>query len=293
MNKTLRKAMISTIAMLVVGVMSLTGVTYAWFTQGTYSEVSGLTVQVESATGGIFIAGTANYDEATMPAAGAYTQTLDLNNTSFGANGGVKPVSTVGGSAAFTFYTAEMVTPTTITTAENSNINNIFKYYLYLRNDNTAEDMIINLGGNTITNGTTPATAITANAANGTGKNIEDAARIGMRYIKTTTLDGGEATLAGSVNGTTNFGIFSNEGSTYLGVKKDSTTAFNKDNSEDTTNLGSVSPTGTTSWSISVPKSSIVVVELLVWVEGQDAACVNANAGTKFDVKIYFDRKAS
>ncbi len=288
MNKTFRKAMLSTICMLVVAVVSLTGVTYAWFTQGTYSEVSGLSVQVESATGGIFIAGTLNYDAASMPAENYYSQSLDLNSASFGGAGGVKPVSTIGDADEFDFYTAKLVTPTTITTEENTVPGNVFKYYLYLRNDNSAENMTVNLGGNSLADGgTSPATIITGNAANEQGKTIQNAARIGIRYVATTTLEGGDATVEGSVN-SIGFGIFSNEGTPYLGVKAASEDAFEKGATG--TNVGNVTPTATTDWEISVPSNSIVVIELLVWVEGQDPACVNANAATKFDVKLYFDR---
>ena len=46
MKKTLRRAMLSTICMLVVAVMSLTGVTYAWFSQSTTAKVDGMTMEI-------------------------------------------------------------------------------------------------------------------------------------------------------------------------------------------------------------------------------------------------------
>lgn len=56
MNKTLRKAMLSTVSMLVVGVMALTGVTYAWFTQGTDATVTAFDVNVQAADGSLTLA---------------------------------------------------------------------------------------------------------------------------------------------------------------------------------------------------------------------------------------------
>ena len=46
MKKTLRKAMLSTICMLIVAVMSLTGVTYAWFTMADNATVEGIEMNV-------------------------------------------------------------------------------------------------------------------------------------------------------------------------------------------------------------------------------------------------------
>ena len=39
--------------MLVVAVLSLTGITYAWFTSGTTATVSGMKVEVAVADGGV------------------------------------------------------------------------------------------------------------------------------------------------------------------------------------------------------------------------------------------------
>ena len=56
MKNTFRRATLSTICMLVVAVMSLTGVTYAWFTQGTQATVDTFDINVEASAGNLMIA---------------------------------------------------------------------------------------------------------------------------------------------------------------------------------------------------------------------------------------------
>ena len=287
MNKTFRKAMLSTICMLVVAVVSLTGVTYAWFSQGTAAEVTGLNVQVEAATGGIMIAGASTNSFA---AAGDFSNTLSLSSINFGGETGVTPVSTVGGANGFDFFKATLETPTTITTEADTSDDNVFVYYLFLRNADADVNMTINLGGNASTSAGT--TGITNASAN---KQIATAARLGLRYIDTLDLSGtslaeDEDAAKGNVNGDTGYGIFSNAGTAYQGVKAANDEAFAMSNPSDVTNLGAVTPTTASAWSIYVPDDSIVVVELLVWVEGQDAACINANANSAFDVTLVLDK---
>ena len=53
MKNSMRRAMISTVCMLIVAVMSLTGVTYAWFTAGADATINNVTVDVVAADGGI------------------------------------------------------------------------------------------------------------------------------------------------------------------------------------------------------------------------------------------------
>ena len=55
MKKTMRSAMLSTIAMLVVAVLSLTGVTYAWFSSAEKAVVSEFTMNVAENAGGVEI----------------------------------------------------------------------------------------------------------------------------------------------------------------------------------------------------------------------------------------------
>jgi 1,4-dihydroxy-2-naphthoate octaprenyltransferase len=53
MRKQIRKAMICTIAMMLVAIVTLTGVTYAWFSQSDTAVVSGADVTLKSVAGGV------------------------------------------------------------------------------------------------------------------------------------------------------------------------------------------------------------------------------------------------
>lgn len=120
MKKTLRSAMLSTICMLVVAVMSLTGVTYAWFSQSTQAEVSGMTMEVGTAGAGLQVSKSAN------DGFGAEIE--------FEGNSAMQPVST---KAAETFYTAtvDANNPNEIVSiAENTDENNVWTETFYLKN---------------------------------------------------------------------------------------------------------------------------------------------------------------
>ena len=93
MRKYFRKAAISTICMLVVAIMSLTGATYAWFSSATSAEIKGFQMEIGAAGTGLQIA------EVTADG------TLDWGNTiDFEASlSEVQPSSTIDG---VNFYTA-------------------------------------------------------------------------------------------------------------------------------------------------------------------------------------------
>ena len=275
MKKTLRSAMLSTICMLVVAVMSLTGVTYAWFTQSTYSKVDGMEVKVEAATGGVFVAAS---DTDDMPADSEFVQNLHLT-LSAGATAGVKPVSTVGGADGFNFFKGELVSQTNVTTTADDTNENIIKHYLFLRNT-TSEDMTVDLGHQ---EGFTSSIALTDTTS---GKKTADAARVGLRYVTTTPVSGATGTSNGSVNGEDNYGIFANNEETYPGVK----VAGENKNIVTGDNLESVTTLTASEFKIVVPANTTVTVELLVWLEGQDDDCVNDNADATFAVTLYFDK---
>ena len=275
MRKTFRRAALSTICMLVVAVMSLTGVTYAWFTQATYSKVDGMQVKVEAATGGVFVAAANN---TTMPADSAFVQNLDLA-LSAGESAGVKPVSTVGGKDGFNFFKGELVSQTNVTTTADTTTENIIKHYLFLRNT-TSEAMTVDLGHQ---DGFVSSIALTNTEST---KTTADAARVGLRYVATTPNTGASGTSDGSVMGNTGYGIFANNVETYKGVNGPATNMSIANGSA----LADVTTTAADEFEILVPANTTVTVELLVWLEGQDNDCINDNADETFKVTLYFDK---
>ena len=55
MKKQIRKAMLCTVAMMLIAVVTLTGVTYAWFSKADEADVTGLTMEVVSRDGGVYV----------------------------------------------------------------------------------------------------------------------------------------------------------------------------------------------------------------------------------------------
>ena len=91
MSKTFRRAAMSSICMLIVAVMSLTGATYAWFTSGEKAVVEGMTMNINTADGGIQ-ASIGNAETAD------WGSVLKLTNATKDT---VNPVSTVDAEAFF------------------------------------------------------------------------------------------------------------------------------------------------------------------------------------------------
>ncbi len=270
MNKTLRKTMISTIAMLVVAIMSLTGVTYAWFTQAEFATVEGMSMTVEAAEGGLQISTDSN---------SGFKNAVTINSDMTG----IKPVSTVNGDNFFTveFNPANGDEFKTIATDKT----NVWSQILYVKN--------------------TGYSAITVDLE---GTNFEDtneddtrdaskAAKLAV-FVYTTVPaeeEGGQATE------TKTLAFIFSPSDDYKGVKAASDNYFTI--SGDTTYLGNVTniqqkavdctfEVGASQVVGDVLQETVVKIEVVVWVEGQDADCVNQNANSGFNVNLQFNATA-
>lgn len=295
MTKTLRKAMISTIAMLVVAVISLTGVTYAWFTQGTTTTVNGIEMTVEASTGGVLVS----------QDTGTWGSEITLTGTTLTA---AKPVSTIGGAAAaWSFFVGEVnpADSTEIKTSAATAGTHYIQKTLYLKND-AATDVTVNLG--------TQEGKIT-DVKNDTTYNYngDRAARIGFRYVSVAATEnnsGAEGALdtagikMGNVTGyaifepnaTEHFDSGINAKQNYYGVKAASNGTYFKmsDATGSADYIGEVTTTDSaTGVEITVPAASIVTIEVYFWIEGQDIDCINAMASSKMSVGLYFEKKAA
>ena len=307
MKKTFRKAMISTICMLVVAIMSLTGVTYAWFSQGTSANVSNMSLGVEAAAGGVLIAEDLN---------GTYASTLDFTDKDLLAEGAkLAPVSTVGGTGEWAFFAGAVnaADASQIQTSAATANSQYVRKSLYLKNDGAAE-VVVNLGADT-TNG--KYTNISEGGVEGSRFNGHLASRLGVRYVATTSTVAASSVTNGNVNvlngteDTTNEGyaILEPNATTHLsasysgkldynGVQGISSGYFDMD---DTTAaetsegakpyLAAVSTVAdTTKIQITVPAQTIVQIEVYIWLEGQDVDCTNAVSQSVINAQLYFDK---
>ena len=290
MKKTFRTAMFSTVAMLIVGVMSLTGVTYAWFTQGTTGQVTGMEMTVTSSAGGVQVSEDAN----------SWASILPLTTNATATN--VYPVSTIGPNeddTAWSFFTAEVSKNDSnqIKTAESATANYIAKT-LYIKNDSAAP-ITVTLGEATTGGKVTKIEAISDNAYNG-----ELASRLGIQLVaaKSTLKPDVDVTEGVTVNGG-KWGIFEpnakmhlggeGEKVAYKGVTKASGDAyFNM--GTDSTYLSSVTTVDdATKFEIVIPAQTYIEVVVYVWLEGQDSDCTNAVSNSAFKVDLILAKKAT
>lgn len=299
MTKTFRKAMISTIAMLVVGVMSLTGVTYAWFSAAQQATVESFDVTVETAEGALAISTDLQTwtSKITKPVVGTYA-----------------PVSTVNALTAgkFTFYSATLATDKSkivTQTAADAGLaaNNAeskkgwTELTVYFQNQG-ANDITVDLRGTTITSSNDAILATRIGMAKwgsvtDTGS-LNDAS---FTAVPATGVIYEPYALYHTQNGANDSGkpMTPVEGTTtkatYFGLKgatADLTDANAVLRKEAVTNISeavtTVTDTADTNMQITVAGRSVAKVTFYIWLEGQDCDCMNDVAGTQFTVNLKF-----
>lgn len=262
MKKTLRSAMLSTICMLVVAVMSLTGVTYAWFSASTTANIQGMTVNVSAADGGFQLSA----DNGTT-----WKSNLTLTDTSAQLN----PVSTADAESFFTAVVdpddAKMITTTADAPVEGAATANVF--YKKILAKNTGEKALIISLSNLLTaaDGKTANPVFVNTTAN---KNSAAAARVAVIVDNTLAYIFGDENVYGVTKA----------------ARFDSTAG-----ATDTTNMKSqgtkTAPSECTfelAGQVAGQAEKISTIEILVWIEGQDAQCINENAASTFTVELDF-----
>jgi len=297
MSKTFRKAAMSTICMLIVAVMSLTGATYAWFTSGTEAMVEGIDMKVTTAEGGIVISKDAIQ----------WANNIDLADTVDKSN--MAPVSTVN---AKQFYTAVLSTENNeyIATKAATDANYI-KAVLYLKNDGDAEfqadlgtttsaikDEAVNARkGHLATRLAVHYSAPLATFTNGVAATTEQILALEANtkaFIyephSTTHLVEGDTAVKEykGVQAATYTGEAPAADTVYFHVNTGMTLA---ETPVATENLAAVSTEKeTTSCVITVPAKSIIAVEVYIWIEGQDVDCINDIATSQLAVALNFKK---
>ncbi len=270
MKKQFRTAMLSSICLLIVGVLSLTGVTYAWFSAGTDATIEGMDVTVTTSEGGIEV-----WDATNSKWASKITMSTGLTN--------VSPVSTANGVNFFTGTINEEDSNQIVTAA--STTSNYYTNTLRIRNTG-AEDLDINMAGSTITAKTWEEGDTFKDNA------IFKAARIYIKYTKPAADEDSEDEVIEY------FFAPHDDGTTYYGVKAaskgngtDGADVYFDINTENATYTTAITPVGADECIISLPASGEVVeVYIAVWVEGQDPDCNNNTANGAFDILLQFTK---
>lgn len=276
MTKTLRKAMLSTICMLVVAVLSLTGITYAWFTSGTTATVNGMKVEVAVADGGIQIR-----EKLADGGFSAWAASLDLKTTLQT----VKPVSSTDG-VNFFGVTLDATDSSKYQVAAVEPGNNVITKNIQLTNPG-ATDVVVVLNAEN-----SKITSMKNTSNNNTETAIYKAAKVA--FIVGNKTVNAETGAVETTNVTYIWTSESNGG--YVGLYGAATEAKNYLTATDGVSKAvTITPSG--SCEIKLPAntttdaSRIVDVTIVAWLEGQDANCVNSNAGGAFDIALQFALK--
>ena len=289
MKNSMRRAMISTVCMLIVAVMSLTGVTYAWFTAGTQASINGISMEVTSAAGGVEI----SEDSGT-------TWKTQLNWTENKTE--IDPVSTVD---AVNFFSATINKDNTAqiqtTAIVRDSSEDIIKKTIQIRNTGT-QQIVVNLDGSVFNKITTVRDT-----------DILKAARVALIVNYPDAMNTAEQN---AVQDITYIWTGENDTVTYYGINKATEVkgqVLNPDalveeqetaaenvyiNANEAVEgyTAAVEPTVASACNIVLPGNvtgaadnyTAVEITLVIWIEGQDPDCKNSNAGGAFDVALNF-----
>lgn len=312
MSKTFRRAAMSTICMLIVAVMSLTGATYAWFTTGTEATVTGFEMDVSAAEGGIQVSTDAEVW------ANQITLNVDKNE--------IVPVSTAipvadasSGAWGLPFFTAELnpANNNQIKTVKNVGDNYILQT-LYLKNTSKETPVTINLtdtniaalaigeGENAVTRYAVYASrlavlnlgtyALTANSAADVTAikdlNNDPTGASGSYFIyepySTNRVDANAATGTLGYKGViAETGVYADDYETVDLRGKDRYIDIDGNDSA----LASVTTkTDLGACTLTIPADSVMKIQVYVWLEGQDVDCINEVALSNMSISLKFNK---
>ena len=306
MKKQIRKAMLCTIAMMVAAIVSLTGVTYAWFSESDSADVTGLNMDVVASEGGVYIS-TDGYD-------------LDSFTTSVALDAGTdkySPVSTAGDyseAGYLKFFSGSLEAPKdpTIKIKEVARGDKKGAYVeedIYFDNSMGTAPITISLEGTLIvpmpvTEGaaTKPINLATRVAVVTRGSLLQSEILEGKTYDHTPVSlqiyenDAKLHTTSGileyekldsEAKATDKFDTYALKATTT--AAEDEAGGINRFAKSDTTHLKKMTTVSDASAiEIVVPAGSYLKTTIYVWIEGQDADCQNDVSGQKFNAAIKF-----
>lgn len=314
MKRSLFKALVPTVAMIMVAVLALSGVTYAWFTTSTKAEIGSFDLNVETADGLLISTryntgwkSTVSWSEITE-ANGSTTQKNNANIVlkAISTNGAVSDTHDIRFFTAAPADDSSMITGVQALTAGPA-ADGYLKFDLYFWNASPSIKTV-NLGE----------TSVAARTAEGnTGDGVEKAVRIG--FVKQGVADmGSSVTNAGTVSAIfepnaqshTTAGIndyrtghkltaLDNEKYEYYGVAaaaEDAAASFGRFNAKaaiyggsDETDAEPTETLGLADTYFELAPNQVTKVSVYVWLEGQDADCLNDIADSSMTVDLKFD----
>lgn len=305
--KNFRRTIYPIFAMLVVALLSLVSVTYAWFTKGNVASVNDLTLDVESSDG-------------LLISLDGETWVSNLTGISF--NGQLTPVSTVGtikttGTGGIDIFSADyedglLKNIVEATKCTQSTDKGYYAMNLYFQNSSN-KDMNVSLQGTgEESSAITEVYDVNTNGHKYT-RYSSLATRIGFLYrgdVLYTSSASDITDMATQYNtGNQTFTIFepnatthtlyannylqtTNQKESYYGLKKAKTTGTLDPSVTTGANaeyFGAVTTKDTlTDTFFTIPALSSICVTVYFWIEGQDVDCTNFVAGRQVFVDLKF-----
>lgn len=296
MKKQIRKAMICTVAMMVAAIVSLTGVTYAWFSESNEATVDGITMNVAAYEGGIYISKDpypARFDTSISIAADEIFQ------------GQHNPSSTAGyvNSGKLQFFSGTLDGPTDKTLNEITAVSEDGYYFeqdVYFDNSTGSKDITINLAKTEIKPTDGKRTDLAARIAIVTHGSISmeqfaaqspyPTAADGKGSVQIFEPNATVHTPAGHTEYKNNMPGQAAASDTveykYFGLKA---TGTDINRFEAGTQLEEVlTIKKAEDVNIIVPAGQYLKITLYVWLEGQDADCQNNISGKPYTADIHF-----
>lgn len=304
--KNFRRTIYPIFAMLVVALLSLVSVTYAWFTKGNVASVNDLTLDVESSDG-------------LLISLDGETWVSNLTGITF--NGELTPLSTVGamkttGTGGIDIFSADyedglLKNIVEATKCTQSTDKGYYAMNLYFQNSSD-KAMNVSLEG---TGQESVATQVYDTISNGRKytRYSSLAARIGFLYrgsvlytsavssiteMATQPNTGNQSFTIFEPNATThtlyanNYLTTQNQKESYYGLKKANTTTSLDPSVTTGANaeyFGAVTTKDTlTDTFFTIPAMSTICVTVYFWIEGQDVDCTNFVAGRQIFADLKF-----
>lgn len=300
MKKQLKRAIFCAICMVVVGVMCLTGVTYAWFTESDSAVVDGIEIKTMTAVGGILISLDPNGGENGQDWKYELDMKIKVDN--------FKPASThqdtIQSDGTLRFFDADndpafpnvKIATKDVTSSFNKSEGHYVKQDIYLNNLDNSEDVTVSLAGTKINIQTDQPTTHWATRVaivdHGTYKQgatynetVNNAAAVKASTSGQVKIYENNSTdhLTGSTDYSNTYGVIAEKGDS------EADKYFNVDGSD---NAGMVklveTKTEAADIKITVKANSCHKVTVYTWIEGQDVDCRNKTSGGVYGVEVHF-----
>ena len=289
MKKQIRRAMLATVAMMLMGIVSLTGVTYAWFSQSDTAQVGGMELGIVSKEGGVLISAIPN------PSQWGYRLDLDIKETDYNPSSMVPENIKSDGTIQFYNGVIDEATPSRIYTEAIGQDKYYIVQDIYFYNDNLEDDItvIVNKEATKITgehNGADMAMrlAIVAHGdyAKGTNGDVKttDSANVSIYEFNA------KQHLDGVVNTRDTYGVKAASGvENYFDTSDIANGLGNSEALPYLSKTNTVHKDSVDNISFVIPADSCYRITVYLWLEGQDDDCTISISGGNMGIQLGFE----